>query len=116
MILLQCREAREPRRWSLRRGARGRDAQYAVALSFDREGLEEFVACLQWLRDEETDHFHCMTEAWGGPGGLDLELSAEQTGWGGGIGHHLRVDRMDMEWVPRQNRPHGGGGGREYRV
>jgi hypothetical protein len=73
------------------------------ALYFDREGLEEFVACLQWLRDEETDHFHCMTWAWGGP--LELELSEEpQTDWGG-IVHHLRVDRMDVEWVPIQNRP-----------
>jgi hypothetical protein len=102
MVTLECREVGERRRWSLRRGGRSRDAGYEVALYFDLEGLEEFLVCLQSLRDEERDHFHCMTRAWGS---LDLELSEErQTEWGG-IVHHLRVDRMDMEWVPIQNRP-----------
>jgi hypothetical protein len=95
MITLQCKEARERQRWSLRRRGRSGDPQYAVELYFDRDGLEEFLERLQllrdeWLRDETDNHFHCMTPAWGGP--LDLELSEEpQHDWAGAIVHSLTV-------------------------
>ena len=34
-------------------------------VTLDREGLETLLRRLQWLSEQEADHFHLFSEAWG---------------------------------------------------
>jgi hypothetical protein len=57
-----------------------------VEFLFDQNGLRELYERLEWIKRGETDHFHLMTEDWGG-GELQVfpESKTEK------LVHHVKV-------------------------
>ncbi len=74
------------------------DAYEELEIYLDKDGLDDLLAQLQFLKDNRTDHLHLMSETWG-LGDLDdqpwVAVNVPL--------RHVRISRTDSEYTPRVN-------------